>query len=183
MALGSRQLSNKSAIVSRLAAIEELAGMTMLCSDKTGTLTMNQMALQAHTPVYVVGADQALVLKYAALAAKWLEPPKARMQRPARAAAAIAAPHGTAPHPIAARLTRLPRLPVGGPPRVQDALDTLVLTSADLSALDGFKQTEYVPFDPQTKRTEATIIATDGSCFKARGALRAAPARTTGRLQ
>ena len=38
LALGSRQLSSHGAIVTRLASIEEMAGMNMLCSDKTGTL-------------------------------------------------------------------------------------------------------------------------------------------------
>jgi P-type E1-E2 ATPase len=46
LALGSRQLSAHGAIVTRLAAIEELAGMNMLCSDKTGTLTLNKMVIQ-----------------------------------------------------------------------------------------------------------------------------------------
>lgn len=43
LALGAFKLAQKGAIVSRLTAIEELAGMTMLCSDKTGTLTLNQV--------------------------------------------------------------------------------------------------------------------------------------------
>ena len=46
LALGSRQLSVHGAIVTRLQAIEEMAGMNMLCSDKTGTLTMNKMVIQ-----------------------------------------------------------------------------------------------------------------------------------------
>ncbi|MCA8881302.1 MAG: plasma-membrane proton-efflux P-type ATPase [Rhodobacteraceae bacterium] len=45
MAVGARLLAGKQAIVSRLAAIEELAGADVLCSDKTGTLTMNQLTL------------------------------------------------------------------------------------------------------------------------------------------
>ena len=46
LALGSRQLAAQGAIVTRLTAIEEMAGMTLLCSDKTGTLTLNQMVIQ-----------------------------------------------------------------------------------------------------------------------------------------
>ena len=45
MAIGARALAAKEAIVSRLAAIEEVAGMDILCSDKTGTLTQNKMSL------------------------------------------------------------------------------------------------------------------------------------------
>jgi H+-transporting ATPase len=45
MAVGARLLAAKRAIVTRLAAIEELAGMDILCSDKTGTLTQNTLTL------------------------------------------------------------------------------------------------------------------------------------------
>ncbi len=45
MAVGARTLAVREAIVSRLAAIEELAGMDILCTDKTGTLTMNHLSL------------------------------------------------------------------------------------------------------------------------------------------
>jgi H+-transporting ATPase len=45
MALGALSLSKQKAIVSKLQAIEEMAGISILCSDKTGTLTKNQLTL------------------------------------------------------------------------------------------------------------------------------------------
>ncbi len=45
MAVGARLLAKKQAIVSRLVAIEELAGVDILCADKTGTLTQNSLTL------------------------------------------------------------------------------------------------------------------------------------------
>jgi H+-transporting ATPase len=45
MALGALALSKQKAIVSKLSAIEEMAGVDILCSDKTGTLTKNQLTL------------------------------------------------------------------------------------------------------------------------------------------
>jgi H+-transporting ATPase len=76
LALGSKELTHDGAIVTRLAAIEDMAGMAILCSDKTGTLTLNKMVIQEETPVYVQGESQYTLLRYAAMAAKWKEPPR-----------------------------------------------------------------------------------------------------------
>ena len=76
LALGSNEMSRFGAIVSRLNAIEDMAGMNMLCSDKTGTLTKNKMEIQKDTPIYQPGLDQYQLLLYAAMAAKWQEKPK-----------------------------------------------------------------------------------------------------------
>merc|ERR1711975_104522 len=74
LALGSKELTKHGAIVTRLAAIEDMAGMAILCSDKTGTLTLNQMHIQEYTPVYSDGENQYSLLRLAAMAAKWKEP-------------------------------------------------------------------------------------------------------------
>jgi len=74
LALGSKELTKHGAIVTRLAAIEDMAGMAILCSDKTGTLTLNEMHIQENTPVYSPGETQYSLLRLAAMAAKWHEP-------------------------------------------------------------------------------------------------------------
>merc|ERR1719454_571840 len=74
LALGSKELTKHGAIVTRLAAIEDMAGMAILCSDKTGTLTLNEMHIQEYTPVYSPGENQSSLLRLAAMAAKWHEP-------------------------------------------------------------------------------------------------------------
>eukprot|EP01038_Epipyxis_sp_PR26KG_P012334 gene12334-16543_t len=76
LALGSKELSKHGAIVTRLSAIEDMAGMAVLCSDKTGTLTLNKMVLQPESPIYTKGESLYSILRYAALAAKWKEPPR-----------------------------------------------------------------------------------------------------------
>ena len=68
MAIGAQALAAKKAIVSRLAAIEEVAGIDILCSDKTGTLTQNKMSLS--TPYVIEKYDIDTLMIYAALASK-----------------------------------------------------------------------------------------------------------------
>ncbi|KAJ7368999.1 hypothetical protein DFH08DRAFT_763110 [Mycena albidolilacea] len=51
LAVGAQQLAKHKAIVTRITAIEELAGVTILCSDKTGTLTTNKITIDRETIV------------------------------------------------------------------------------------------------------------------------------------
>jgi len=51
MAVGATALAKKEAIVSRLVAIEEMAGMDILCSDKTGTITTNELSVAEIVPL------------------------------------------------------------------------------------------------------------------------------------
>ncbi len=115
-AVGSAELSAKGVLVTRLAALEEVAALDVLCSDKTGTLTQNKLTLVAITPVG--GHTEAEVVRFAALASD------------------------TA---------------------TQDPIDLAILEAAP--KLDGdapHERVAHVPFDPATKRAEATIRR-DGS--------------------
>jgi H+-transporting ATPase len=116
MALGALALSKQKAIVSKLSAIEEMAGVDILCSDKTGTLTKNQLTLNA--PILLAAADPQDCILAAALASRIED---------------------------------------------RDAIDTAVIAALkDQSALQSWKQSKFVPFDPVTKRTEATVTDPSG---------------------
>ena len=68
MAIGARALAKMKAIVTRLESIEEMAGMDILCSDKTGTLTQNKLTL-GEPVLFDAQTPQELILA-AALASK-----------------------------------------------------------------------------------------------------------------
>jgi H+-transporting ATPase len=68
MALGALALSKEKAIVSKLSAIEEMAGVDILCSDKTGTLTKNVLTLD--DPILFTSSDPQEVVLAGALTSK-----------------------------------------------------------------------------------------------------------------
>ncbi len=115
MALGALALSKEKAIVSKLSAIEEMAGVDILCSDKTGTLTKNQLTLG--DPILLADTDPQDCILAAALASRIED---------------------------------------------RDAIDTAVIAALkDPGAMKSWTLTKFTPFDPVTKRTEATL--TDGT--------------------
>jgi H+-transporting ATPase len=124
MAVGAEALAKKEAIVSKLVAIEEMAGVDVLCADKTGTITKNELT---------VGEISALdnysekdVMLFAALASREED---------------------------------------------KDPIDDTIIARAramkGLSAeLVSYKISSFKPFDPVSKRTEATIQDSSGVEFQ-----------------
>ncbi len=68
MALGARELARHGVLVTRLSAAEDAATMDVLCVDKTGTITMNQLTVRSVTPMG--SATEADVLTAGALASQ-----------------------------------------------------------------------------------------------------------------
>ncbi len=121
MAVGAVALAKKEAIISKLVAIEEMAGVDILCLDKTGTITKNKLKLEEITPFG--GFKEEDVLLYGRLAT----------QKDSK-----------------------------------DPIDTAVLSKAKEKSIKikGYKINKFKPFDPVSKRTEASINNREGKHFK-----------------
>nr|WNE31611.1 AHA8 [Hordeum vulgare] len=71
MAIGSHKLAQQGAITKRMTAIEEMAGMDVLCSDKTGTLTLNKLTVDNNIiEVFTRGYEKSDVVLMAARASR-----------------------------------------------------------------------------------------------------------------
>lgn len=129
MAIGAIALAKREAIVSKLASIEEMAGMDVLCSDKTGTITKNELTVGEVKPL--TGFTEKDVLLFATLASREED---------------------------------------------RDPIDDAIIAKTNASreiveAVRHYKVTYFKPFDPVSKRTEATVETDNGNKFKvAKGA-------------
>ena len=99
-ALGAQKLGRKGVLLTRLSAIHEAATVDVLCADKTGTLTRNELVVSAIRPTKE-GESEAEVLRFAALASD--ESGQDPVDVTIRAAAAATPASG--PHPIVRRFT------------------------------------------------------------------------------
>ncbi len=118
-AVASLDLSSKGVLLTRLAAIEESAAMNELCSDKTGTLTLNELTLSGMQTAD--GVDDNELLLMGSLASD---------------------------------------------ERTQDPLDKAILARLAETGVRPPEKTGFIPFDPATKRSEATFLR-DGETWRA----------------
>jgi H+-transporting ATPase len=134
-ALGALELAKNGVLVTRLSAIEEAASMDVLASDKTGTITRNQLALALLHPYPPYGEGELLRL------------------------AALACDEAT-----------------------QDPLDLALLAAARAQdRLDAVPQRlQFVPFDPESKRSEASFEQDGRTLRVVKGAPRAIAALVAG---
>jgi H+-transporting ATPase len=120
MALGAKMLAAKQAIVTKLTAVEEVAGIDILCSDKTGTLT--QSKLTPGDPFTINNVKPEEVILAGALASREED---------------------------------------------QDPIDLAVLSGIkEKKLLASYTITHFQPFDPVSKRTEATVKDEKGQEFR-----------------
>ena len=124
MAVGAAALAKKKAIVSKLVAIEEMAGMDILCSDKTGTITKNELTLADVKAVEGYSSDD--VLLFASLASREED---------------------------------------------KDPIDSAIIDKAKsipaiADKLNAYTVTNFKPFDPVIKRTEATVTDSNNHSIK-----------------
>lgn len=124
MAVGASVLAKKKAIVSKLTAIEEMAGMDILCSDKTGTITKNQLTISDVIPMEGFSANDVLI--YASLSSREED---------------------------------------------KDPIDMAILNKSKTVSslqdkLNSFKVSDFKPFDPVIKRSEASVNTAENKNYK-----------------
>ncbi|KAG0077336.1 H(+)-ATPase [Linnemannia elongata] len=136
MAMGAKELAVRKVIVKRLTAVEEMASVSVLCSDKTGTLTLNELTFDE--PYLTNGNTAEDILLYSYLAAE---------------------PGANDPIEFAVRTA------------AEEQLDILK-NRTHKHEVPGYKVTSFLPFNPSTKMTQATVMnySTQESFKVAKGA-------------
>ncbi|KAJ3416895.1 hypothetical protein HDV05_007953 [Chytridiales sp. JEL 0842] len=151
MAVGASQLAKKKVIVKRLTAIEELASVSILCSDKTGTLTLNELtfdvpylANKGNTTDDFVGTGVPYTEQDLLLSAFFASEPGAQdaIESAVRAAGV-------------------------------ERVDILRNRTEQNHQIPGYKVNNFTPFNPTSKYTEATV--TDLSTGKKFRCIKGAP--------
>ncbi|MCL4371745.1 plasma-membrane proton-efflux P-type ATPase [Candidatus Marsarchaeota archaeon] len=110
MALGTERLASRGILVTKLEAIEDTSNMNVLCLDKTGTITKNEIIVRIVRPF---GCTAEEVIEYALEASRKED---------------------------------------------NDPIDNAIIDYAKINEISSHKQEKFYPFDPSTKRSEATII-------------------------
>jgi H+-transporting ATPase len=128
MTVGASALAKKEAIVSKLVAIDEMAGVDILCADKTGTITKNELTV-GDVKVFKKFTENDVLL-YATLASRAED---------------------------------------------KDPIDDAIIVKAktlegESASISSYKVASFKPFDPVSKRTEATVDGKDGSFQVTKGA-------------
>ena len=126
--MGASALAKKEAIVSKLVAIDEMAGVDILCADKTGTITKNELTV-GDVKVFKKFTENDVLL-YATLASRAED---------------------------------------------KDPIDDAIIVKAktlegESASISSYKVASFKPFDPVSKRTEATVDGKDGSFQVTKGA-------------
>ncbi len=126
MAVGSVELARRGVLITRLNAAEDAANMDILCTDKTGTLTMNRLSLAGAVPEPPFAAKD--VISCGALASNEAD---------------------------------------------RDPIDLAFLDAARTqgAAQEAFRQISFMPFSPETRRTEAQVEVGGAKVHVMKGAL------------
>ncbi|KAF9908978.1 hypothetical protein BX616_011325 [Lobosporangium transversale] len=122
MAMGAKELALRKVIVKRLTAVEEMASVSVLCSDKTGTLTLNELTFDE--PYLTNNYTSGDILLYSYLAAE---------------------PGANDPIEFAVRTA------------AEEQLEILK-NRVHKHEVPGYKVTSFLPFNPSTKMTQATVM-------------------------
>ncbi|KAI9286290.1 plasma-membrane proton-efflux P-type ATPase [Umbelopsis sp. AD052] len=126
MAVGAKQLASRQVIVKRLTAVEEFASVSILCSDKTGTLTLNELTFDE--PYLSPGetTDSLLLDAYLASEPGTNDP----IEKAVREAA-------------------------------ESTVPALRANPGSHHGVPGYKITNFIPFNPSSKMTQATVTNLD----------------------